>query len=210
VTNDTTEPQAYSVDPRLEAQQVVSLSSLVTPIGVTLPVTDFTTVPQFVVPPFSTQLEVAAESAVPITMDLSPNFGYPDVAAVSEGNAAVATINEPDIPASVWACPAAEQGPFAGAVSSTTYSCGAAALTAGFDPGVTSSTGNIWSALEGLTNPYSPLVLSPGQTGTITVVLGATGSRHQRVAGFLAVETFNPNTFSSDQIAALPYSYSIG
>jgi hypothetical protein len=75
---------------------------------------------------------------------------------------------------------------------------------------VASSTGNIWSALEGLTATYSPLVLAPGQAGDITVTFTSTGNKGDLVAGFLAVETFNFNTISSDQVARIPYSYRVG
>jgi hypothetical protein len=103
-----------------------------------------------------------------------------------------------------------EIGPFgSGTAPQTTFSCGAAAVTKTSDPAVESSTGNIWSALENLTTTFSPLVLQPGQSGDITVTITPNASPGTLVRGFLAVETWNPVTVSSDQLANLPYSYRV-
>lgn len=208
VTNTGSFPEAYSVDPRLDAHQTLSLSSLNAASGV-LPITDPSTVPQFVLPPFASTLQVAAQSTLPITMSTSPFFGTPEILAVSQGNAAVATLQAPDIPASLWSCAPSEQGPFPTTATVTSYACGAAAVIKGFDPAVDSSTGNIWSALEGLTANYTPLVLLPGQSGDIAVTFTPSGTKGQVTSGFLAVETFSGFTVSSDQVALLPYHYRI-
>lgn len=207
VKNDGNSPEWVSVDPRQDQSAVIPLASLVTPTGVPLPVSDTSTVPQFIVPPFSTAVQIAAQSTVPITMNTSPAFGTPAVAAVSSGDTAVATLFSPDIPASVWSCAPSEQGPFAAPVSPTTFDCGAAAQLAAFDPDVSSTTGNIWSALEGITGTYDPLMLQPGQSGVIQVGFTGSGPNGKKVTGVLHVESFNFGSVSSDQIAAIPYSY---
>ncbi|HEU5001674.1 MAG TPA: S8 family serine peptidase [Actinomycetota bacterium] len=207
VTNNGNSPEFVSVDPRLDQSTVIPLASLVTPTGVPLPTTDPATMPQFIVPPFSTAVQIAAQSTVPINMDTSPEFGSPEIPAASVSDDAVATFFAPDLPASVWSCGPAEQGPFAATATATTFDCGAAALTAAFDPNVSSTTGNIWSALEGITGAYAPLVLQPGQTGTIQVGFTGPAPNGTLVSGVLNVESFNFGTVSSDQIAAIPYSY---
>jgi hypothetical protein len=53
------------------------------------------------------------------------------------------------------------------------------------------------------------LVLQPGQSGDITVTITPNGPKGTIVSGFLAVETFNFNTFSSDQLVSISYTYSI-
>jgi hypothetical protein len=191
VVNTGNSPAAYSIDPRLNQDQVLSLSSLAGTTGLALPVTDPSLVPQFVVPPFSTRLDVEAATTVPIDFATSPDFGAPEVLS-STGNDAIATYTAPDIPASIWSCPPTEIGP--GPATATTYDCGADATTKAFDPSVTSSTGNIWSALENLTPDYAPLTLAPGQSGDITVTIAPGGSPGQSVSGFLAVETFSFTT----------------
>jgi hypothetical protein len=206
IVNSGNSPAFYSIDPRLNQTSVLSLNSLTETAGA-LPIADFN-FPQFVVPPFSTRLEMAAESTVPINFDTSPNFGTPDILSVQHGTNAVVSYSAFDIPASLWSCAPTEIGP--GPATNTTFACGADALTNTFDPGVASSTGNIWSALEGLTFSYAPLELMPGQAGDITVTFTSSGNPGDVVAGFLAVETFNFNTWSSDQVARISYSYKLG
>jgi hypothetical protein len=207
IVNNGNSPAEYSIDPRLNEDAVISLNSLTGTSG-TLPIS-IPSWPEFVVPPFTSTLSIGALSTVPINFDTSPNFGFPDVLSVPSGtNAAVATLKAPDIAASLWSCTPTEIGP--GLATKTTYSCGADATTKAFDPAVDSSTGNIWSYFEGLTGTYAPLVLLPGQSGDITVTITPNGSKGTQVSGFLAVESFNFNTFSSDQLVNLPYKYKIG
>jgi hypothetical protein len=208
VVNTGNSPAEYSIDPRLNQNEVLSLATLTTSSG-ELPITDTASpsIPQFLVPPFSTRLDVAASSTVPIDFTTSPAFGSPEILS-STGDQAVVTYTAPDIPASAWSCPPTEIGP--GPSTPAPFSCGADAVTAAFDPAVTSSTGNAWSAFEGVTDTYDPLVLQPGQSGDITVTFTPTGPRGSAVSGFLAVETFNYNTLSSDQVASIPYSYRVG
>jgi len=205
IVNTGNSPEYYSVDPRLNQDTELSLNSI-TPTTEALPISSFPW-PEFAVPPFSTELDIAATSTVPINFDTSPNFGFPDVLSSTVGDSAVATLNASDVPASIWSCTPTEIGP--ALATSTTYSCGGVAETKAFDPAVASSTGNVWSVLEGLTGTYNPLVLQPGQSGDISVVITPSGSAGAKVAGFIAVETFNINDFSSDQLVKLPYSYTI-
>lgn len=208
IVNNGNSPAEYSIDPRLNQDAVMSLNSLY-PTSGTLPIgVSSGSWPQFVVPPFTSKLSIAASSTVPINFDSSPYFGYPDVLSVRRGTNAVVTLQAPDITASLWSCTPTEIGP--GPAVSAPYSCGAMATTKPFDPAVDSSTGNIWSALEGLTATYNALVLLPGQSGDITVTITPHGSKGTDVSGFLAVETFNFNTVSSDQLVNLPYRYKIG
>lgn len=206
IVNNGNSPAEYSIDPRLNRDTVISLKS-VTPTSEALPISSFPW-PLFVVPPFSSKLSIVASSTVPINFDSSPNFGYPDVLSVQRGTNAVVTLQAPDIAASLWSCTPTEIT--TGLAVSTTYSCGADATTKAFDPAVDSSTGNIWSALEGTTTTYNPLVLLPGQSGDITVTITPNRSKGTHVSGFLAVETFNFVTDSSDQLVNLPYKYKIG
>jgi hypothetical protein len=180
------------------------------PASEPLPISDGTTIPQFVVPPFSTSATIGASSTVPITLDTSPNFGTPDVEAQQFGNSAVATVTAPEVPASAWSCAPAEQGPFTGTAPSTTFSCGADAVTNKFAPDVKTSAGNFWADLDTGTNTYKPLVLDPGQIGTITVSISPTDANRTKVRGFLTLETFNFNTLSSDEETTFPYAYRVG
>jgi hypothetical protein len=122
----------------------------------------------------------------------------------------VAQATAAELPASIWSCAPSEQGPFSGTAPSTTYSCGAFATTNAFAPDVSTSAGNEWGDLELGTSSYNPLVLNPGQTGTITVAITPTDPAGTQVHGFLTLETFNFNTISSDEAASFPYAYKVG
>jgi hypothetical protein len=208
IKNTGNSEEDYSLDPRSNASSLLSLASLTDTTG-TLPISDFSLIPQFVVPPFTTQLEFAAESTVPINFDASPAFGFPDNISFSAGDDAVEVLSAPDIPASVWGFGPTEIGPFAGTAPTVPWSAGGLAATKGFDLTVDTASGDIWSALEGLTGSYSPTILDPGQTGSITVTFTPSGTHGQVVSGFIAVETFNFNTDSSDQLVRIPYKYKI-
>jgi hypothetical protein len=120
------------------------------------------------------------------------------------------SLSAPDLPQGLWFGGASEVGPFNGPAPSSTYSVGADAVTNLFDPTVTSSTGNPWSLLLGLTNTYTPLLLSPGQSGSITVTITPQAPSGTVVSGFLAVETETPFPVNSDIFATFPYTYTVG
>ncbi len=208
IKNTGNSEEDYSLDPRSNSSSQLSLASLTDTTG-TLPISDFSLVPQFVVPPFTSQLAFAAELTVPINFDASPAFGFPDNISFSSGDDAVELLTAPDIPASVWGFGPTEIGPFAGTAPTVPWSAGGAAATKTFDLTVGTASGDIWSALEGLTGGYTPTILDPGQTGSIAVTFTPSGSHGQMVSGFIAVETFNFNTDSSDQLVRIPYRYTI-
>jgi hypothetical protein len=72
------------------------------------------------------------------------------------------------------------------------------------------STGDPWADLVLGGTTYSPLILAPGESGTITVALtpnpAAVGST---VSGYLYVDTYNSNTGTGDEVIRVPYAYTI-
>ena len=73
---------------------------------------------------------------------------------------------------------------------------------------LSTSAGNLWQDVKTGTNTYDPLVLDPGETGTINVQI-TPGDPGTKVTGFLTLESFNFNTLSSDEVASFPYSYKV-
>jgi hypothetical protein len=209
VTNTGTQQEAYMIDARRDQTVQVAVSSL-NPTADPLPINNPALIPQFLVPPFSPLAVFEATSTVPIALDVSPNFGTPDIEATSMGDTAVAVASAPELPASVWSCAPSEQGPFAAPVSSTTFSCEAIATTDDFAEDVSTSAGNLWSDVEIGTFSYNPLILNPGQTASILVSISPTDPIGADVHGFLSVESFNFNTFSSDELVSIPYAYRVG
>jgi len=218
VKNTGVEPETYQLDPRTMSQTPYDGVSLTDTTG-TLPIPIGTNVPQYIVPPFSTQLKVTTSTTglTPIQFDLSPYWGAPDIASpTSSAGTTSATVSSPF--ASLWAPTPSEVGPFASPATAEDYSTSATLTTLGFDHNVTSSTGNWWDfELNGGAQPHS-LFLLPGQTGTMsltfTVPSGAPGTP---VTGQVPVETFPTNSvttgigdWSSDVLSVLRYSYTLG
>jgi subtilisin family serine protease len=221
VKNTGVEPETYQLDPRTTSQTPYDGVSTEDTSG-TLPITADDTIPQYVVPPFSSQLkmDVSTTGPTPIVFDLSPYWGSPDIASpASSGGTASVTVSNPF--ASAWAPAPAEIGPFGSPEAPEDYSTSATVTTLGFDDNAVPGTGNVWDDIVNNANQeLNPLFLRPGQSGTMnltfTVPHGAAGTT---VTGQVPVETFNYNSllqvsgvgdWSSDVLTVLPYSYTIG
>jgi hypothetical protein len=207
ITNTGNSAEAYSIDPRLNQVGQIALDSGDPTSNQPLPANSF---PQFFVPPFTTRLDTAATSTVPIGLTTAWFLGFPQFVATSQSSTAVVTTVAPDLSAGSWGCVPNEIGPFPTGATNTTYSCGAAATTNLFDRAVTSTTGNVWSSLDGPDSPsFHPMVLQPGQSGSITVTFTPQGASGSTISGFLEVEAFSFITVGTDTIKAFPYTYQI-
>jgi len=221
VKNTGVEPETYQLDPRTTAQTPYAGVSTEDTSG-TLPITFADSIPQYVVPPFSSQLKmnVSTTGTTPIVFDLSPYWGSPDIASpASSGGTTSVTVINPF--ASAWAPGPAEVGPFAAPEAPEDYSTSATVTTLGFDDNAVPDTGNVWDDIvNNASQQLKPLFLGPGQSGTMnltfTVPHGAAGTT---VTGQVPVETFNYNSlaqvsgigdWSSDVLKVLQYSYTIG
>lgn len=221
VKNTGVEPETYQLDPRTTTQTPYPGVSTEKTSG-TLPIATADTLPQYVVPPFSTQLKVNASTtgSTPIAFDLSPFLGTPDIASpVSTGGATSVTVSAPV--ASQWAPALSEVGPFGSSAPTEAYSTNATVTTLGFDQNVVPATGNVWDdVVNNATETLRPLFLLPGQSGTMDVTFTIpAGPAGTRVTGVVAVETFNYNslpqvsgigTWSSDVLSNLHYAYTLG
>ncbi|HKN62864.1 MAG TPA: S8 family serine peptidase [Gaiellaceae bacterium] len=218
VKNTGVEPETYQLDPRTAAQTAYTGVSLSDASG-TLPITFDGSVPEYVVPPFSSQLAVNASTTgtTPIQFDISPYWGAPDVLSPpsTDGTTSV-TLTNPF--ASLWAPATSEVGPFASVATPEVYTTTATLTTLGFDHSATPSTGNWWDFLLNGGPQPSPLFLNPGESGsmdlTFTVPNAAAGTK---VSGMVPVETFATSSYSngvggwsSDVLAILNYSYTVG
>jgi hypothetical protein len=209
VSNAGVRQQGFFVDARLDGRAVVPLHG-VTPLRVTLPLATGEAVPSVLVPPDSDRLVVVATSTRPLQLDVSQRLGSPDVAGLSAGGVSVAVHASPDVARGLWLAAPAPVGPFRAAASPTPARVTAAARTRPFDPAVTSTTGDAWLRSAGAAGPFTPLVLAPGQSGTIAVTITPTAPPGTVVRGMLEVDTFDPLTSSGDQAALLPYTYRVG
>jgi subtilisin family serine protease len=207
VTNTGNIAKDYFVDPRLKGTvQQQLLGSDVN--NVTLPLS-LAAQPNWLVPPGTDRLDIAAQGTVPITLGASWAFGDPDVAGTSSGNNAAVTVTAPELgPGFYFGIPEAT-GPFTTGTTGT-VNLAAVADTNPFDSAVTSTTGDVWAQSVNAAAPYSPLTLAPGQTGTITLTFTPSASAKTVIHGFIGVDTLNLATASGDQLVEIPYSYKVG
>ncbi len=216
VVNTGAATEAYFADARLS-----------TPVTTPLPVMNAcsaTTLPgfcsTFFLPPEINRIQFFAQSNVPIRMDAYDEAGYIvggagalDIYAKRDPSSpytVVATLSKPEVPFGLWIEFPALVGPSgAGGAQPAPIATGALATMLPFDPAVTADSGDIWAAVVLGTNTYNPLVLAPGQSGTINVPIKPSAPVGSVVSGFLYIDTFNPNVQTGDEVVSIPYSYTV-
>jgi hypothetical protein len=210
IANGGVSQKAYFADPRLRQRAALPLLGL-TPTVVQLPILGGQSVPAFLVPTDSDQLTAVVDATDRVQFDMNANLGSPDIEGTSFANASVAILTAPEVAAGVWFAAPAPVGPFSAAGASPALANVAAAVDTNlFDTTITSDTGDLWLSSIVSSAPFSPLVLDPGQSGTITVTITPTAPRGTVVRGTIEVDTFNPNTVSGDEVVAIPYTYRVG
>jgi hypothetical protein len=101
------------------------------------------------------------------------------------------------------------RGPF-DAAQTGTATTGLLVSTKGFDRNASSSTGDLWRQTVDPDAPgYTPLTLTPGQSGRITVTFTPQGTRGTRVRGTLYIDDFGLRLLTGNEQAAFPYSYRV-
>ena len=79
-----------------------------------------------------------------------------------------------------------------------------------FDAAVAADSGDLWADLTLNTATFNPLVLPPGATGTINLVITPDPTQvGKTITGFVYIDTFNPNVTTGDEVVRIPYSYTI-
>ncbi|WP_203921176.1 S8 family serine peptidase [Rugosimonospora africana] len=211
VRNTGAVTQSYFADPRLTASATYPLQALPdTDTTVALPFDATAKPPAWVVPTESTNLTVRQSSTIPADFDLSTlNNGAPELYGASQGLTAIASLSANRVSQGPWGAAPTPIGPTNGPVSGSA-SLSATVKTQAFDGAATSSTGDFWlTATQAQSPAFAPLVLRPGQSGTITVTVTPTGAKGSKVSGVLYLDTFSSFLFSGDDVAAVPYSYTI-
>lgn len=222
VTNNGSAPQAYFVDPRLNATQPLVLASFDGVSSVALP--NAGSDPQWLVPTETSGVTVTQTSTVPTMFDTGADIGDPDLASSSLkagslcSTSPTASYNPPGgtAPAGLWYAGPSECGPYATAAAAGVATDSMTVQTKGFDTSVTSTTGDFWLSAINPANSTSPLILNPGQTGTISVTITPSGASGTVVQGTLYVgvvasglPTAAYATDTADEVAAFPYAYTI-
>ena len=237
--NEGTVAEPVQVDPRLAASAPVTLPSLSGTATVSLPlnVSNLAHVPVYEVPPGTSQLTLAATSSTPAQVELNGPLGEPDVFgdlnAAQQGDlTSVARMTEAggrhQLARGLWGSFVQQIGPFtdAGAPAGTS-TLTATAVTQPLDPAVTSAAGDPYApGFTGLAPTGTPMVVSPGHTGSVRVTITPSAKAGTVVHGvlYLVTSPFNgDNTLSGaiggglgavstsgDVLAAIPYAYTVG
>jgi hypothetical protein len=223
VHNTGHSPEAFFVDPRLNSTETLPLVNQNTSIDasdltlpITSPVTNYTW-PYYFVPSQTTELVGNATSSAPVTFDMENFNGDPDIAATSSGDSASATVSGPELTPGFWSIFPSEIGPYpASGAPAESAAASLSAVTRAFDLNVTSSTGDLWSAENGITSTFAPVYVPAGGSATITVKITPTGAAGSVESGTLFVDDVtlagfipSPVNPSGDELAAIPYHFTV-
>jgi len=217
ITNNGGLTQEYFADARQHTSTVLQFGTILEcgSTATELPAACFGTY----LPTQVSSAEFLAQSTVPITMDAAQDVGYlvggtgaPDIYSRPVGPGTIAaSLSEPEIPWSLWVLFPSEVGPYgpAGAPVAPVQTAAILKLKA-FDAAVTSDAGDLWSDITFGTNTFNPLVLAPGESGTINVTITPNPALlGKTVSGTIYIDTFNGVVQSGDEVVGLPYSYTV-
>jgi hypothetical protein len=221
ITNNGAAAQDFFIDARLNTTTSVALAPLTPASGVALPLTGAE--PLFIVPSETSAVAVAQTSSLPTMFDFSPVAGDPDLASSASGSAPLCSTSPSasyspaggTVTSGVWGVAPDECGPFPAPAPAGTVSVSMTAQTKAFDPAVTSAPGDFWQAAVNPSASFGLFVIQPGQTATINVTITPAGPAGTVVSGNLYADVFDGNVppvgqEGGDELAALPYSYTIG
>jgi len=211
VRNTGKAPELFFADPRLTTSTVYPLL-VQAPSTATLPIPFSATSigTTWLVPTESTDLTIAQSSTIPADFDASVlNNGLPEIFGLANGLTAKGELTASRVTQGLWAADPTPLGPTDGPVSGTA-TLSAQVSTQTFDPNAMASTGDFWQfAVDPAAPGIAPLELAPGQSGTITVAVTASGKPGTSVSGVLYVDTLSQFLASGDEIAAFPYTYTV-
>jgi hypothetical protein len=216
ITNNGAAPEAFFIDARLNTTTSLHLAAL---FGDAFALPLATGEPEWLLPSETSSVQTTSSASLPIEEDWGAAQGDPDLfAAASITPSATYTPAGGTVEPGVWFAAPDEIGPYPpGGAPAGTVTSSMIATTKAFDPAVTTAGGDIWlAAVNGLStfSSFSPVVINPGQTVVINVTITPSGSSGTVVSGNLYVDDYVSSVppfgqTSGDELAALPYTYTI-
>jgi hypothetical protein len=216
-TNRGAAPASVFIDARLNSTTTVPLASLNGTDTYTLPLD--TLEPEWIVPTQTSSVAATASANVPIEFDWGAAQGDPDLfGPPTTPNNAAGSYTPPGgtVQAGIWYSGPDEIGPYPTGAVAATVTVAMTATTKAFDPAVTCDTGDLWEAAIDLSafGAFAPVTVNPGQTVVIHVVITPSGPSGTVVRGNLYLDSLSDfippyGVFSGDELAALPYAYTI-
>jgi subtilisin family serine protease len=221
VTNQGTSPEEFFLDGRLNTSASVPLTSLTGPqSSAPVSLSSAPNIPVYLVPTDSTALTASATTTgtAPFEFDSESPIGDPDLESSAGTAPSLSFSTVGSLGQGEWDIFPGVTGAF-GPTGTTAEPVTTAmtVTTAPLDPAVSSPTGDLWAAS---TNPAalqseSPVIVGPGRSATIPVTITPSGQSGTKVSGTLYVDDESDILFNSfdepngDQVAAIPYSYTI-
>jgi hypothetical protein len=222
VTNNGAAPEFVFIDPRLTTSKAYTLTP-VAPSLLTVPLPNNGITPTFIVPTQTSSVSVSQTSSPQAMFDFSPFPGDPDIASNGPGASQLCATSESatyapsggQVEPGEWASDPSECGPYPAQAPAGTATDAITIQAKAFDTAVTSPTGDIWLQATTPTSSAAPVEIQPGQTTTINVTITPNASASTVVSGNLYVDTFLGgippyDAESGDQMAAIPYEYTVG
>jgi hypothetical protein len=231
VTNTSAVPQEFFLDPRGAGASTYKLPDLSgKDQNMSLPLavpTDPTAVPfpLYMVPTDTSKVDTSLSGNGPVTYDFSSWLGDPDLSPQLSAppglNTSMSfTPSSGEVAPGLWQLVPSEFGPYGSSgAPALTASASFSVVTQSFDATVTPSTGDLWSAYAGLTSRrgLDPVYLLPGASASIPLTIKPTASSGTSVTGTIKVDdVFQANLLDpdveqgGDELASLPYSYTVG
>lgn len=194
--------------------------------NMSLPLDPGLTFPLYVVPTDTTQVQTSISGTGPVTYDFQPWTGDPDLSPQLSAPATGDTASETFKPSSgeaapgLWQLVPSEVGPYGSSgAPSITASANFSVVTQAFDSTVNPSTGDLWSAYAGVSSfgAVAPVYLNPGQSMQIPLTITPSASSGTTVSGTIKVDDIFQANFldpgsdlGGDELASIPYSYTVG
>jgi hypothetical protein len=230
ITNSGAAPEAFFIDARLNTTTSLPLASQFglpgnyeypLPNPLPNPTSYF---PLWLVPTETSSVRAAAIANVPVEFDYGSNVGDPDLfgapaASTSPSTYSAAGSYAPTggtVTPGLWYSNPDEIGPYpASGEPAGLVSMSLTATMKAFDPTVSSPTGDLWlSSLDASYGGFAPVIVNPGQSAVISVTITPSGTSGTVVSGNLYVDDFLSavppyGQFTGDELAAIPYTYTI-
>jgi len=220
VTNNGPAPQALFFDPRLNQTTTINVANVNPPpssAGYPLPLTGGS--PQWVIPTQTRSVKLSATATLPVMFDYGPFQGDPDLVGNPGKNNTAAGSYTPTggtVQPGFWFASPSEIGPYPGPAPAGLVNMSLVATTKAFDTSITSPGGDLWQAAVDLNvlGTFEAFVVGPGETVTVPVTITPTGSPGTRVSGVVYLDAFENGVPpygepTGDEVAAIPYSYTI-
>jgi len=222
IKNNGAAPEDFFIDPRLDTAQSITLAPFGGTSGtVSLPMTGVS--PLWFVPTETSGVSVTQTSTLPGMFDFGPFPGDPDIASANSGPGPLCSTTESasyspsggSVTAGGWYAGPAECGPYSAAAPAGSATVSMTAQTKAFDTAVTSAPGDLWLLATNPSASFSPVIINPGQSATIDMTITPSAAVGAVVSGDLYVDDYASAVapyaqVSGDELAAIPYEYTVG